>query len=125
MTVAIYFKRNDTYHVIQIDHGTKTFLGRLELNTHKDIKGLGRVNNITSEGGMLEMYQRSFLSLLEGRYIFRAAKDITPELISEQSRQIIADKAEELNRQHEKKVRETLDESLRILQEIRNDLEDD
>ncbi len=79
MGTKISFKRNDTYNVNLSESGIRTFLGRIELNTHKSIKGLGRVNNITSEGGMIDIYQRSLLALLDGRYVFRPAKGITPE----------------------------------------------
>ena len=125
MSTKISFKRNDTYNVNHSESGIRTFLGRIELNTHKNIKGLGRVNNITSEGGMIDIYQRSLLALLDGRYVFRPAKGITPELLPEDCRLAIADKTAELNTRHERQVREALDECIRVFREIREDLGDE
>lgn len=123
--VCFSFVSNDRYRVIASGPGMRIFLGYLELNTRGDIKGLGCINNLTDEWRLAEAYQKSLLRILEGRYVFRRSKALDPSfpLESESYAGPIRQKAEELNREHEKIAREILDETIRLLGEIKEDLD--
>ncbi len=121
--VSFSFVSNDRYRVIASEPGMKVFLGYLELNTRDDIKGLGKVNNLTVAWKLAEAYQISLLKILEGRYVFRRSQKLDASFPLELYEEQIRMKAEDLNRKHEKIAREILDETAEILEEIRKDLD--